>query len=60
MCIITDSNTRYKAYDFYFEHPKQMADMELNMINDEIPHLINQPDRSVNHPVVRNYSYIPF
>ena len=35
----------------------QVVDMKLNMINDENPHLMNALERSVNHPLMKIYSY---
>ena len=38
----------------------QMVELNLNMIIDNNPHLINALDRTDNHPLIRKCSNIPF
>ena len=43
------------AKEFYIKQRMQTIELNLNMIIDINPHLIN-----VNHRLVRNYSNVPF
>ena len=37
-----------------------MCERKTIMIIGKNPHLINSLDRNKNHPLIRNYSHIPF
>ena len=41
------------------KHPMQLVELNLKMIIDNNPHLITALDKSVNHPIIKKYSYIP-
>ena len=48
------------AYEYYNKQPMEMVALNLNMIIDNNPHLINALDRSVNHPLMGKYNNIPY
>ena len=49
-----------KTYEYYIKQPMQMVELNLNMIINNDPHLINALDRSINHPLLRKYSNVFF
>ena len=51
---------KYMAYEYYNKQPMEMVALNLNMIIDNNPHLINALDRSVNHPLMGKYNNIPY
>ena len=60
MNITTVSNKKHMTYEIYIEHPMEMVELKLNIINnDNNPQLMNAVDRSVNYPLIRKYSNIP-
>ena len=60
MNITTIITKRCMAYEYYLKQQMQMAELNLNMKISKSPHLMNALDRSVNHPLIRNYSRISF
>ena len=56
----TFSNKKYMTFECYIEQPMQMVEMNLNMIIAENPNLRNALDRSINHPLIRKNSNLPF
>ena len=52
----TVSNKNFLTYEFYFKQPMQLVELIKNMIIDIILNLIYALDRSVNYPLIRNYS----
>ena len=48
------------TYECYTKRLMQKVELNMNMILDEKPKLINSIDRGVNHPVFQKYSFIPF
>ena len=48
------------TYDFYIKQPMQMVELEMNLLIGGNLHLINALDRSVSHPLVKEFSQIPF
>ena len=48
------------SYNHYIKLPMHAVELKLNMIIGKNPNLINSLNRFHNHPLIRNYSYIPF
>ena len=48
------------TYEYYINQPMSMCERKINMNVARNPHLINLLDRNKNHPLIRNYSHIPF
>ena len=46
-------------FDYYIKQPMQIVELQLNMIVDNIPHLIKTLDGGVNHPLIRKASHLP-
>ena len=47
-------------YDFHNKYPMQLVELNMNLINDNNPHLITALDKSVHHAIIRNYKHFPF
>ena len=47
-------------YAYFFKQPMEMIELKLKMLISKNPHLINSLDGSINHPLIRKYSDIPF
>ena len=60
MIINTISCMCNMSYKYYINHPMSMLERRTNMIIAKNPHLINPLGRKKNHPLIRNYSHIPF
>ena len=58
--IITISNNRRMTYELYNEQPTQMIELKINMIIDNIPHLMNALERSANYLLIRKCSNLSF
>ena len=50
----------HNKIEYYIKQPMQILELNLKMIINNNPHLINVLDRSINHPLIRKYSNIPF
>ena len=48
------------TYKHYLNNPMQIVERRLNMIIAENPHRINKLDRFKQHPLIRNFSHVPF
>ena len=53
----TINHIRHMTHEFYFKRPMQMIQLRFKKTIDEIPHLMNALDRSVNHYLNREYPY---
>ena len=60
MNIQTPSNRCDMTYEHYLNQPNSMLEWKLNEMLAKNPHLINSLDRNKNHPLIRNYSDVPF
>ena len=61
MCITTVSNKKHTTCDeFNIKQPMQTIELNLNRKIHNNPHLMEGLDRSVNNPLVRKFSDIPF
>ena len=60
MNITTISNERNMSFEYYIKQPKPMVEIKLNQIIAKKLHLINALDRGVKHPLIINYSHVPF
>ena len=60
MNITTTGKKRYMSYEFKIKQPMQTVKLNVNMILDGNPYLINSLDRSFNHPLIRKNCSIPF
>ena len=60
MNITTISKKRYMNYEHYIKQLMQMVELNLSMMISKNPRLIKALDRSINHPLIRKYSNIPF
>ena len=58
MCLTTVSSIRYMTYKLYDQRQLLMVELRLNMIIEGNPYLINALDRTVNHHLIRGYSYM--
>ena len=56
----TIGNRGYMNHEFYINQPMNMVELNLNLLIVSNPHLINSKDRSINHPLIRKHSNIPF
>ena len=57
--ITTVSNKKNMTYEFYNKQPMKMIELNLDMIIESDPYLINALDRIVNYPLIRKYRNIP-
>ena len=57
---ITINNKTNVSYEFYIKHNMHAVERKLNMIIARNPHLMNSLNQFHNHPLIRNYSHIPF
>ena len=48
------------TYIFHIKSPMSAVERKLNMNNDKIPCLINSLNRSINHPLIKKFSHIPY
>ena len=48
------------TYKYYLSNPMPAVERRMNFIIARNPNLINTLDRNKNHPLIRNYSHIPF
>ena len=48
------------TYEHYNKQPMPMVELKLKMIFAKNSNLINSPDRTINHPLIRKYSNNPF
>ena len=46
--------------EYYINQPMNMCERKINVNIAKNPHLINSIDRNKNHPLIKNYSHIPF
>ena len=60
MNIETISDKRNMSYNYYIKQPKHTVEIKLNQISARNPHLINALDRAVSHPLLGNFSHVPF
>ena len=60
MNIITNNFKLNMTYENNINQPMQAVERKLKMIIAKNPHLISSINRSHNHPLIRNYSHIPF
>ena len=60
MNIKSINDERSMNYEYYLKQLMEIVDLKLNMIIFENVHLINSPDRTINHTLIRKYSNIPF
>ena len=60
MIISTINDKKYMTYEYYIKQPMQAIELNLNLNLAKNPHLINSPNRSHIHPLIRNYSHIPY
>ena len=58
MSILTVNDKMYMTCDNCISHPMQAIDLKLKMIIAKNPHLINSPNRSHTHPLIRKDSLI--
>ena len=58
MIINTISCLCNMTYKYYLNNPMSMLERRINFIINKNPELINNLDRSKNHPLIRKYSYI--
>ena len=58
--IITIADRRDKTYDFYIYHKMCALEWKLDAMINKNKNLINELDRSENHPLVRKFSNVPF
>ena len=48
------------TYVNYMNLPMSMVERQINFNIAKNPHLINTLDRTINHPLIRKFSYMPF
>ena len=60
MIINTISCKCNMIYEYYINNPMPMVERRIIFIFAKNPQLINSLDRKKNHPLIRNYSHIPF
>ena len=48
------------SYDFYFKHNMHAVEWKRNAMINKNKNLINKLDRSKCHPIIRNFSHVPF
>ena len=48
------------SYKYYMNNPMSMLEKRINFIISRNPYLLNCLNRKKNHPLIRNYSHIPF
>jgi len=58
MHIITNNLEKDMTYFFYINNPMPMVERKINMNIAKNPHLINALDRSIDHPMIRKFSYV--
>ena len=60
MTIIIFSDRCNMTCEYYINQPMSMCERKMNMNIAKSPQLINSLDRNKNHPLIRNYSHLPF
>ena len=57
--IITHNLRKDMTYHFYMSLPMSAVEQQINLILHKNPHLINSFCRTIDHPMIRKFSYIP-
>ena len=48
------------TYENYINQPMSICERKIDMYIARNPQLINSLDRNINHPLIKNYTLIPF
>ena len=57
---ITTNKDKTTTIEHFVKQPMQAVELGLKVISARNPHFINSLKRYINHPLVKNYSHIPF
>ena len=60
MNIITFANKLDMSYDFYIKHNMHAVEWKINAMMKKNQNLINKLDKKKCHPLIRNFSHVPF
>ena len=59
MFIITHNHRKDLTYSFYMSLPMCAVERRINILLHKNPDLINSFDRTIDHPLIRKFSYVP-